>query len=355
MARLSLLSQNIKTRLATLANLYSNKLRRLPLVIFYPTQRCNLACGSCSDWMIGPDNQELTLPEIEALAKDLRGLGVRRVALSGGEPLLRQELPGIAQTFKNHGAALELLTNGSYLLKRTAEIQGLFSRITVSLDGPTPEINDPIRGARCFDLIIAGIKKFQELNPGVPIMIKTVIQKQNFRHFEAMAMLAQTLHVRRISFLSIDLSSPAFGRDITGRWTQAEGYLLNAGETKEWRLLLKLLWAQKRRLFDIIAEPLPKLLEIADHFEAMQGLKPFPERPCQAPMVSIVIDSRGSVLPCFFLDRVANIRQKPLSEIINNESFQNIRRNRRRNAIASCQRCVCRLKVSPLAILKGVY
>ena len=63
----------------------------MPLVIFYPTSRCNSRCVSC-DWWRSSGATDLELEEIARVARALPPLGTRVVAFSGGEPLLRPEV-----------------------------------------------------------------------------------------------------------------------------------------------------------------------------------------------------------------------------------------------------------------------
>src|SRR5277367_756357 len=91
----------------------------LPLVIFYPTSRCNSRCISC-DWWKQSGAGDLTIEEIERMAASLPDLGTRVVVFSGGEPLLRPEVFQAAQMFRARNIRLHLLTSG-VLLERCAE------------------------------------------------------------------------------------------------------------------------------------------------------------------------------------------------------------------------------------------
>ncbi len=142
---------------------------------------CNLKCAHCLV-SSGPDRQQGLATERIADAVDQAvALGAERLFFTGGEPLAR---PGILELIervvKTHGRGLVVLTNGTLFegdrLKRlvrvseeagkvasdqvalgdtTALMPGL--RIQVSLDGPTAEINDPVRGAGTFQRILDGI------------------------------------------------------------------------------------------------------------------------------------------------------------------------------------------------------
>ena len=132
---------------ATLVRLgrVTNRTFVLPLLIFYPTGRCNSRCVSC-DWWKQSGADDLTLDEIATLASALPALGTRVVVFSGGEPLLRPEVFGAADLFRAQGITLHLLTSG-VLLERCAErVGGHFARVCISLDAASAPLYEQIRG-----------------------------------------------------------------------------------------------------------------------------------------------------------------------------------------------------------------
>ena len=107
------------------------------------TDRCNFRCPYCMPREVfGPHHaflprgEILTFEEIQRLARLFHRLGVRKVRLTGGEPLLRQDLPDLVAMLAGLGGLdLALTTNGT-LLARHAEALALagLGRVTVSLD-----------------------------------------------------------------------------------------------------------------------------------------------------------------------------------------------------------------------------
>ena len=79
----------------------------LPLLIFYPTARCNSRCISC-DWWRADGASDLTLDEIRTFAAELPALHTRLVLFSGGEALLRRDLFEIADLFRAQGVKLHV-------------------------------------------------------------------------------------------------------------------------------------------------------------------------------------------------------------------------------------------------------
>jgi radical SAM protein with 4Fe4S-binding SPASM domain len=118
------------------------------VVVWNLTRSCNLACRQCyAAARARPDPDELTTSEGLALIADLARAGVRALVLSGGEPLLRADLPALAASAAAHGLAVALSTNGTLLrgaMARTLARAGV-TYVGVSLDGIGPR-HDRVRG-----------------------------------------------------------------------------------------------------------------------------------------------------------------------------------------------------------------
>jgi cyclic pyranopterin phosphate synthase len=116
---------------------FGRPLRSLRLSV---TDRCNLRCQYCMpepDYVWLPRESVLTYEEMDALVEAFTSLGVDRVRITGGEPLLRRDLPVLIESLAARSAIADLaLTTNGTLLKRQAQplrAAGLH-RITVSLD-----------------------------------------------------------------------------------------------------------------------------------------------------------------------------------------------------------------------------
>jgi GTP 3',8-cyclase len=108
------------------------------------TDRCNFRCPYCMPKeAFGPDHPFLpvdslmTLEELIRIGRAFVGLGVEKVRLTGGEPLLRSDLPAIVQAIKRDlGVAdVSLTTNGWFLAKQAAALRAAgLDRLNVSVD-----------------------------------------------------------------------------------------------------------------------------------------------------------------------------------------------------------------------------
>ena len=106
------------------------------------TDRCNFRCTYCmprevfgADYKFLPHEAILSFEEIARLARIFVGLGVKKIRLTGGEPLLRKGLPDLVAMLAPLGADLTLTTNGSTLVKHAQALKDAgLDRLTVSLD-----------------------------------------------------------------------------------------------------------------------------------------------------------------------------------------------------------------------------
>jgi len=106
------------------------------------TDRCNFRCVYCmprevfdSNYRFLPHEAILSFEEIARLARVFAGLGVQKIRLTGGEPLVRRHLHRLVEMLAGLGVELTLTTNGSLLAQQISDLKkaGLH-RVTVSLD-----------------------------------------------------------------------------------------------------------------------------------------------------------------------------------------------------------------------------
>ena len=324
-------------------NRITNRSFILPLVIFYPTSRCNSRCISC-DWWKSTGEDDLTLAEIEGLAESLPALGTRVVLFSGGEPLYRPEIFQIAELFRRQGLTLWLLTSGLALGRYAQEVAHHFSQVTISLDASTPERYRLIRGVDGLAAIEAGVHQLKAIAPALPITARATLHRANFWELPQIVEKAKGMGLDGVSFLAADVSSTAFGRTNP---PSANGHLrLDHEEVQAFAAVVERTVQTHREDFatGFIAESPAKLRRLPRYYAALLGEADFPPVECNAPWVSVVIEADGTVRPCFFHRAVGNIREKPLARIVR-EDLPAFRKELDVASDPMCQRCVCSLKV----------
>ncbi|PHD58983.1 GTP 3',8-cyclase MoaA [Bacillus toyonensis] len=150
------------------------------------TDRCNFRCRYCMpEEIFGPDysflsnDKILSFDEIERITRIFVSLGVRKLRITGGEPLLRRGLPELIERLNKIDGVedIGLTTNGSLLKKFATDLyKAGLSRVTVSLDSLEEERFFYLNGNRSkVQRVLEGIQAAAEV--GMKIKINMVVQK----------------------------------------------------------------------------------------------------------------------------------------------------------------------------------
>lgn len=150
------------------------------------TDRCNFRCRYCMpEEIFGPDysflsnDKILSFDEIERITRIFVSLGVRKLRITGGEPLLRRGLPKLIERLNKIDGVedIGLTTNGSLLKKFAPDLyKAGLSRVTVSLDSLEEERFFYLNGNRSkVQRVLEGIQAAAEV--GMKIKINMVVQK----------------------------------------------------------------------------------------------------------------------------------------------------------------------------------
>ena len=172
-----------------------------PVVVWNITQQCNLKCVHCyAHAKATGGHDELTTQQGKALIDDLAQFGVPVLLFSGGEPLVREDLPDLAAYAVQKGMRAVISTNGTLIGADTARILkdiGL-SYVGISLDG-MEEINDRFRGVRgAFDAALEGIKNCQAA--GIKVGLRFTINKFNVGEIPNIFKLIEDMDIPRVCF-----------------------------------------------------------------------------------------------------------------------------------------------------------
>lgn len=151
------------------------------------TDRCNFRCPYCMPAEIYgeryeflPRSEILTFEEIERVARITTGLGIRKIRITGGEPLLRKEIESLIQSLSSLPLVedLTLTTNGVLLgdMAQTLKDSGL-NRVTVSLDSLDPDVFREMAGRdESPETVLKAISAAEQAGLA-PIKINAVVKR----------------------------------------------------------------------------------------------------------------------------------------------------------------------------------
>ena len=172
-----------------------------PVVVWNITRRCNLKCVHCYAHAKNiPFDNELSTTEGKNLIDDLAEFGVPVILFSGGEPLVRKDLPELTGYAVKKGMRAVISTNGTLITPQTARTLkdiGL-SYIGISLDG-MEEINDRFRGVKgAFKSALEGIENCKKA--GIKVGLRFTINKSNAGQIPEIFKLLEEMDIPRVCF-----------------------------------------------------------------------------------------------------------------------------------------------------------
>ncbi len=183
--------------------------RRISYLRLSVTDRCDLRCAYCMSERPAflPKSDILTLEELEAVARAFIARGVRKIRLTGGEPLARRNVMSLIEGLSQYlldGALdeLTLTTNGTQLEKYAGALADAgVRRLNVSLDTLDRAKFAAIARRDALDRVLAGIDAAQAA--GLKIKINTVALKD--RNLDEIPALIEWAHQRRMDLTLIEV------------------------------------------------------------------------------------------------------------------------------------------------------
>ncbi len=172
-----------------------------PVVVWNCTRKCNLKCVHCYAQSKNIDYKgELTTEEGKALIDDLADFGVPVILFSGGEPMMRKDLPELASYAREKGIRAVISTNGTLITPEKAKVLkeiGL-SYVGISLDG-MKKVHDKFRGVEgAFDRAIEGMRNCKK--EGIKVGLRFTINKRNAQEIPSIFKLLEEEDIPRVCF-----------------------------------------------------------------------------------------------------------------------------------------------------------
>ncbi|MEJ2165804.1 MAG: heme b synthase [Desulfobacterales bacterium] len=298
----------------------------LRLVAWETTRNCNLACIHCrASATTGPHSGELDTAEAFQLLDQIAEVGNPIVILTGGEPLLRDDIFDIAAYGTEKGLRMVMAPNGTLITEPVARklIDSGIKRISISLDGATPQSHDNFRKVDgAFEGAVAAMKIAKKV--GLDFQVNTTITKSNLEEIPQIQQLAVKLGaVAHHIFLLVP----------TGRGKYIVDKEINAVEYEE---TLNWFYDQRDKTpLELKATCAPHYYRILRQRAGKEGKSVSFDthgldavtRGCLGGIGFCFVSHRGDVQPCGFLAaNCGNVRQKSFADIWNHaEVFKNLR------------------------------
>tara|TARA_Y100000031_G_scaffold150974_1_gene191317 strand:- start:211 stop:1284 length:1074 start_codon:yes stop_codon:yes gene_type:complete len=284
------------------------------LIAFELTGSCNLKCVHCRASAANQrDPKELSTQEIKGVIDDITSFSNPIMILTGGEPLLRDDLYEIAKHATDNGLRVVLGTNGTLINDEVAEkLIGVgVKRVSISIDCAYAEEHDEFRGvAGAYKKALRGIKACNKA--GLEFQVNTTVTRRNLAELE------------KIHSLTIELGAVAhhiFLLVPTGRGKAIEDEEI---PPEEYERVLNWVYDVKDKGVYMKATCAPHFVRII-HKRAKEEGEDLPRRKygmeammggCMGGTTFAFISRRGDVNPCGYLPlKAGNIRGKSFREI----------------------------------------
>jgi Fe-coproporphyrin III synthase len=327
----------------------TGRLQSLPILALSVHSACNCRCVMCDIWKANADRREISPEALASHVSAIRNLYVKRVMLTGGEPLLNRDVWMLCSLLESEGITVTLVTTGLLIERHAEDIAAHIDTVVVSLDGPE-DLHDVIRRAPGgFNKIRRGIQALRQ-EPHCPRLIaRSVLQRANRLRVSETIAAARDAGFDELSFLAADVSSKAFNRPQPWSDERRAEVAISSHELPQLEEAIEFARTNEAEAFDsgFVVGGVESLARIHRYYAAVAGLGKFPKVRCNAPWVSAVLEPDGAVRPCFFHDAYP-AALGDFGETVNSAKAIAFRKSLDVDTNPICQRCVCSLNLPML-------
>ncbi|MCX5700987.1 MAG: radical SAM protein [Candidatus Omnitrophica bacterium] len=244
-----------------------------PLLVSWElTKRCNLRCKYCGSWLKQDD--EIGPSQALELIRSLYAMGTRVIRFTGGEPLLREDLPRLVNHCSDLGISVGIASNGILFPGMANEFKRL-AAVSFSLDGPE-DIHDFIRGKGSHKQVMQAIDAAKEKN--IYTTISVTLNSRNLFSLDYILGLARELRVQ--TFFQPALKTMLYSEEINPF----------KPDITQFRQAMEVLIREKR-----------KNKFIGNSLASLKHMRCWPDKTainCVAGKIICRIGSNGQMYPC---------------------------------------------------------
>lgn len=292
------------------------------------TRRCNLRCPHCYTDSSGQSDRGRDTAALKGLLADLVSAGARRIAFSGGEPLLRKDLEEVMYFGLELGLkGYSMVSNGTLAdAKRVKSLKkaGLKS-IQISIDGADVRDHCLIRACspRMYYRAIRATRLFREAR--IAVDVATILVGPNIVRGPEMLMLCEALGVRILRYCSFYATGRAQGG------LARDHYAFDPDKADKFFEFMRTTRVGKK----------PPVRLVIDH-----GIGPWDAKGtlrCSAGRDVSYISSTGDLYPCpgliFDIFKVGNVYETPIAELLDSPMLAKAREMCRADVDEPCRSC----------------
>ncbi len=174
------------------------------------TYRCPLHCPYCSNPTQARNNHELATDEWKRVIREAAALGVLQIGFSGGEPLVRRDLPDLVRAAREANLYTNLITSGIGLDDDRIRLlrDGGLDSIQLSFQSDETDLADEIAGVRAHQRKLDTAAKIRAAE--IPLSLNFVIHTRNIDRLPQLIELAENLGAERVELANVQFYGWAF-------------------------------------------------------------------------------------------------------------------------------------------------
>ncbi|GAB4416851.1 MAG: putative heme d1 biosynthesis radical SAM protein NirJ2 [Thermodesulfovibrionales bacterium] len=284
------------------------------LVSWNLTKRCNLLCPHCYIDAGSETAGELTRQEARFVIDELSYLDTPlMLVLSGGEPMLREDIFEIVEYASRAGFITVMGSNGTLLIEeniRMLKDAGLMG-MGISIDSATPAYHDTFRGSNgAWQLSVSALRYAREA--GIETQLDATLTDQNYNEVNGLIELGVKLGAKAVNFFFLVCTGRAMKTDIFIENYNAVLKQIAKISMKERRLMVRARCAP--HIYRVFYE---------EGFPIYEGM-----RGCLAGRSYMRIDPEGNITPCPYMSvKVGDIRETSITDIWNDSPYLRLMRD----------------------------
>jgi MoaA/NifB/PqqE/SkfB family radical SAM enzyme len=304
------------------------------------TWRCNLRCQMCNYWR--QERQNSLSPELlRATIDELAEMGCGKIHLSGGEPLLREDLFELIEYMVAKGMRVNLTTNGTLLTREKAEelADSGVKSISVSIDSPEARIHDRIRAKGAWKRTMKGLRNLRraigKAKAKTKIRLNTVISRTNYESLATLPELAHEAGANSLTLIPVD--------------DPQETLLLNKRRIRDYNERIAPVIASQGLEYGVLdseREAYPfgtEKVEIEQSKKGWYALGLYDEQPCYAPWTHALITPSARVYACCMTrgmpKPLGNLLEASFTDIWQGETYRTFRARMHGPPLEICRHC----------------
>lgn len=302
----------------------------VPLQVYWMvTRKCNFECQFCDVIRHDYDLKDELKPEhAEKFVNEMADMGIYKLGISGGEPLLRKKLILAAiRTAKLRGVWTGLGTNASLLNEENIEelCEAGVDHLSISLDGLEKTQNELRRNPKAWSGVVNALRLVREKGKGrIFVKLNYVL---NNRNIDEILPVTEFSREQKVSIVFVPYNT--YNQNFIRTMTQAEiaeqdDLWISADNQPKYAGIIDTLIAMKKKYPAAILNTVSHLRQVKTFFT---NPKSNTANRCGSAYRNIHIDPTGDVIPCWtYTQSMGNVKTQSLKEIWHSERHNQLRK-----------------------------